>query len=314
MYSEGMGDMKNLYAMALDQTLASTPPIKGADPFEIVFVNLLPIPISVARKSEDGHMSPLPDDIPPKGRSKPLSDGAVGQRYVVTAAHTGALCNVFDVTKDRAEACRDGGPLELFARAELLRRPNDVEIYPEPNNEMIIPPDSPRMLVGVGTIGEPVVLREQFWRRGDDSYSLAPNEERTVSVTHTSGRDETSSDVETTSAAISASASGSWGVVSASVSAALSKSSTSMHQLTVRTEETRYESVVLKNEEKKPVMFLTWQLVDIVTIFEKATEQTPRAVIEQIQRPVLVAGPYDPKNLPDPPKLNHLEGSKTRRR
>jgi len=306
--------MNELYTMALDHTLASRPPAKRADPFKIVFNNELPAPVTVARVSEDGHLSPLPADVPPNGKSKPLEDGAAGQKYVVTAAQTGAFCTAFEIKEDHAEAAREGSTLDLFVRADLLIRPNDVAQYPEPDKVMIIPRDSPRILVGVGTIGERVVLREQFWRRGDDSYSLAPNEERTVSVTHTSGRDETSSDVETTSQAVSASASGSWGVVSASVSAALSKSSTSMHQLTVRTEETRYESVVLKNDGTKPVMFLTWQLVDIVTIFEKAGDQTPKAVIEQIQRPVLVAGPYFPKELPEPPELNHLAGGKSRRK
>jgi hypothetical protein len=308
-----MLDLK-LYQKALNHTLKSE--ITGKK-IKVRFNNGLPVSIILAEIDDYGNHLPYTSPIRPE-KDIVKNDIDVGKRYVAKVAATGAFCSAIEFI-DHLSNKEDRSETEIYINPSRLLKPNALGKYPEPNpngssqidandHRIIIPDDSPRTLVGVGKMKaydkekekfiDRFLTREQFWRRGNDSYVLAPYEKRTISITQVSGREETSSSVDTVSESISAGASGGWGAISASVSASLNSSSTSMQQLTVRTQETRYESMELTNKDHVPCMFLNWQLVDMITIFtEKYTNgewETPKieASIEQVMRPILVAGPY----------------------
>ncbi|MFE4619329.1 hypothetical protein ACFRJ7_24835 [Streptomyces sp. NPDC056747] len=184
-----------------------------------------------------------------------------------------------------------------------LLDPNGIGEIPFPTRDVVIPPDGARILVGAGRI--PVygarVIREQFWKRMPDSYSLAPGESRTVSYTITSGIEDSSSDSETVNDSVGASASVGWGPFSASVSASLSQSSSTTQQVTVSTQTSSSVSTTYDNVKGvAPVMLLFWQLTDVLTVFD-ANGKPLSSVISGKQPPV-VSGPFDVDELRKPPE------------
>jgi hypothetical protein len=111
------------------------------------------------------------------------------------------------------------------------------------------------------------VTREQFWSLDADSYMLLPGEKRTVSLTESSGMEHTTSSQESVAESLGVSASGGWGPISASVSSSLSSTSSTSDQLTIKSQETRYVSVELNNKTDKDMMYLRWNLMDVITIY-----------------------------------------------
>jgi hypothetical protein len=141
---------------------------------------------------------------------------------------------------------------------------NIPNTLPLPSGSIALPPDTPPVLVGAGvTVDGALITREQFWTRSAESYSLAPNEVRTTSITQTTGVTSSSSSLESVSETLSTSASIGWGPVSASISATLNASSTVQHQLTL-TDQTTTSSVVQLTSGDDPVLVIYWQLVDRV--------------------------------------------------
>lgn len=272
--------------------------------YNTVVTNYLPVAVELAYVPNPG--APFPNCsgrkvLAPGGGTYTLTnptgtDYPPGY-YEATVVATGALVDVFDASTATPSVTLD---------ATVLSAPNDIGPIPVPTariveppskapsgtSSMVVPPDSPRVLVGCGTAPNGnLVLREQYWARQNDSLCLAGNETRTVSYTVTSGMQQTSSDTTTLSASLSSSISGGWGPVSASLSASLSKSSTSFQQVTVSEQTTSYVANEIHNPHDEPIAFLRWQLVDVITVFDMATSQ-PIASLMQGANPTIVMGPY----------------------
>ncbi|MFE5710194.1 hypothetical protein ACFQ7J_05095 [Streptomyces sp. NPDC056501] len=203
--------------------------------------------------------------------------------WLIKTRHSGAFVSVIEATTADRFVSLSG--------SDLLD-PNDIGGIPEPSNSMIIPADGPAVLVGMGELPNGnIVTREQFWQRLPDSYSLAPGETRLVNFTISTGMQQSSSDTKTATESVSASASAGWGPFSASVSASLSKSSTSTHQVTVSTQQTSLVSTSYSNDGKAPVMFLNWQLADVITVFDKKGRSL--ASVVSGTTPTVVSGPFE---------------------
>ncbi len=152
--------------------------------------------------------------------------------------------------------------------ADLLY-PNNIGSVPKPNQSVLIPADSPRIVVGCGTLPTGyTVAREQYWQRLPDSYSLSGGASKTISYTVTSGMERTTSEESQLAASVTGSASAGWGPISATVSASLSASSTSFQQVTTSLETTSFVSQTYTNPNQSPEMFLYWQLTNVLTVFD----------------------------------------------
>lgn len=287
--------------------------------------NRLPIPIHIAFVPNADFPGIYPGDLSlenliENGIDVPASQTihnvklAVGWYYRITSVLTGGLIQVLyegsalwrtgsssvSVGPQNLNKPNDAGPIPLPSVDY-----NDAQIFPsnlrQQNSTVLLPTDSARVLVGVGKASNHnLIVREQYWERHPDSTCLAGGEKRTVSVTTSQGKQQTSSTSETVSASIDASASGGWGGVSASVSSSLSASSTTFQQITITDETTSYVSTELHNRHDEPVIFLRWQLTDVITIFHKEHHK-PLASIIQAEAPVVVAGPYWTKAPERPP-------------
>lgn len=182
-----------------------------------------------------------------------------------------------------------------------LCRPGEIGPLPKPNSDIIVPPDSARVLVGTGSLDNALVVRYQYWHSTGDSYSLPPGDQRTCSVTLTTGMQDTSSDQETVASSTNVSASAGWGPISASVSKSLSHSSTTMHSYTVTSQTTRYDTITLVNSSQESIMYIAWQLMDVIDVFAPSTPGVgPAASIVSRRPPLIYDGPYNPAALPAP--------------
>jgi Insecticidal Crystal Toxin, P42 len=223
---------------------------------------------------------------------------------ILLSGFSGAFVGVLDVSE-----LHNGDEIKI--QCDILRQPNKIGRPPEPTADMLIPGDSPRVMVGCGkTQTNPAhyMTREQYWKLQPESYCLAPHESKTVSQTVTSGMQDTTSQQETLAASLGVSASAGWGPISASVSASLSATSSSFQQITVSTETTAFEQVVLENESEKTQLYLRWQLIDTVNIFgaesllthseatlggAPARHSNLLGTIVTAVKPLIVMGPYD---------------------
>lgn len=237
--------------------------------------------------------------------------------YIVRSAFSGAFVTLLYNEKNFTTST-------VTIDATLLQVPNQIGSFPSATVYAPIPTDSPRVLVGVGTTPTTpagVIVREQFWQRSGDSYTLAPGTKRTVSTTLVSGMQSTSSQQDSVSKSIGLSSSFGWGPVSASLSANLSSSSTSFQQVSVSSESTQYESLELHNKSKHTQLFLRWQLTDVITVYQNLSAaaldaaftdpfpppangpggMTPVTTVALAQSPVLISKGYNPGRLPQPP-------------
>ena len=133
----------------------------------------------------------------------------VGDFFLFSLPTSGAFISVIELTS------ATGYHLDNT----MLIDPNDIGPIPQPNQTVMVPPNSPRVLVACGTLpptgpGETIsstsnyVTREQYWALQGDSYSIVPGETRTISFTVTSGKQETSSEQATVAASVGTSAGG----------------------------------------------------------------------------------------------------------
>ena len=280
--------MNKIYQEALNGTLKS---IKG-EPYkgngEVIFTNNTEIPLLNNIIWYDGlHIKGIV--LKPKEAAK-WSPCYLGNAFLFSSAQTGAFASAIVLT--------DINVVTYSIHCELLAEPNDIGVYPKPTSDSPIPTDSPRVLVSCGLLpnGNPIT-REQFWSREADSYMLAAGEKRVVSFTESSGMEQTTSDQTTVAASVGVSASAGWGPISASVSSSLSKTSTTFQQVTVKTQQTRYESVELENKTDASRLFLKWALTDVITVFDKSNSTTALSSIIMRERPILIGGPYNPGAL-----------------
>lgn len=285
--------MDERYQQALDGALKSpegTPPMS-----EVELKNGLVNGILAFWADSQGRQLPLRGEGLPglhPGEIVKVSGLRVGWQLVFRLVASGGLVCVLTMKEEQRS---------YTIGSSVLTRPNDIGMYPRPTKATVIPVNSPRVMVGNGVTlkGKLPLTREQFWRRGNDSYMLAPGEKRTISLATTSGMQQTSSEQKVIEASLGLSASAGYGPVSAGISASLSVSSQTFQQYVISSEVTHYESQELRNESKDPQMFITWQLTDLLTVFgDRPSGYIPIASIVMVERPVLVTGPYNPNNLP----------------
>ena len=286
--------MKPNYAEALAGTLVS--PSGTVPGWYWTLKNLLTFPISVSIVTNTRQLVPqiwvLAEaqyiELPPDNNPHPP-----GTFVVISSQATGAFVCV--ITMDPANSGAS------FISADLLSDQNDIGPIPQPSTDILIPPDSPSVVVAQGQLpNKNLITREQCWRRMPDSHTIAPGETRTVGSSISSGMTQTTSDQSTVSSSVSTSVSAGWGPVSASVSASLSQSSTSMHSLTVSEQSTSYESSVLTSTKPNPVMMLRWQICDTINILDgsgAAPTYAPIASIVSLLQPSYLQD-YDLTNLP----------------
>jgi hypothetical protein len=280
--------MNTTYQSALDGTLDST---QTGDPFAITIENQFEIPIIVTWLNLQGVREYVAEVDAKHSISVPTAYN--GYYYLITSAYTGGFMCVLSVD--------EGGGNYPVSCADVTDT-NDIGSIPQPTAAVLLPPDSPRVLVGCGKLsGGKAVIREQYWDRQPDSFCMASGETKTFSMTLVSGKQETSSTEATVSASLGLSVSGGWGPVSASISSSLSASASSFQQVTVTEQSTMYVSDTLKNSATYPVMYLRWQLVDVVTIFKKEG-RVPLASILSGENPIVTQGPFNLTALPAGPE------------
>ncbi|HKT82204.1 MAG TPA: hypothetical protein VJQ84_00030, partial [Solirubrobacterales bacterium] len=194
------------------------------------------------------------------------------------------------------------GSLSLTIGPADLSDPGDIGPVPAPTTDVLIPNDSPSILVGCGQAkeknGKPTYLtRSQFWKRSGDSITLAPGESVMTSYTSTTGIQETSSTTETVATSLNASASAGWGPVSASISAGLNTSSTSFQQYVSTQTDTRFESRTYAPDPNSTRMIFRWQLYDVVSVTAAAGNKV-LAQVTTAQLPDVVKVYSDKELLP----------------
>ncbi|MBX5213408.1 MULTISPECIES: hypothetical protein [unclassified Rhizobium] len=211
---------------------------------------------------------------------------------ILQAAQTGSyMCSIIMQT--------DGEIVP--ANYMLLTSPNDIGPVPQPTASMLVPPDSPRVLVGCSTLADgKTVLREQFWDRQGDSCTLAPGEKKTITTTVTTGRQETSTHESTLAASLGMNANVGFGPFSASVSSSLSMTSRSFQQVTVSEQNTAYFADELTNPyTDQACLVLRWQLTDVITIFQPDGPPCGSVIIGESPIITEIYGINDlPKTLP----------------
>ncbi|UWE12766.1 hypothetical protein [Actinacidiphila bryophytorum] len=304
-------DMNDFYQSALDGSLRST---EKGDEGTLVVINDTSVHLDLfwvdgqgdhaGYNTRTGFWEPgYPGTrLEPDGGQMMVSTWP-GHCWLARVSASGAFAAAFEMA-DRPRQ------LTTLSGADLLD-PNDIGEVPMPRPTMVIPPDGPRILVGTGRLPNGnTVSREQFWQRQPESYSIAPGQTKTVTYTATSGRQESSSDEKTVNESVSATAGVGWGPFSASVSAALSTSSTTSQQVTVTTQATSFVSNEYENKNSYPQMLLFWQLVDVVTVFD--AEGNPLSSLVTGTQPVVISGPWNVDEIKKPkeaaeslPLLNH---------
>lgn len=286
--------MDSIYQKALEGTLKSTK--TGNKKTKITFINTLPITVRPAFINDKGLLE-FGEDMPTKSKAD-YTDSYAGYAYLFVTADVGAFVHAYVQTDDSGKDITD------VIEAARLCKPNDIGQIPAPTKARPIPPDSQGVLVGVAEkLANKVyvsIARYQFWRLSQESISLAANETRTVSFEETNGLQETSSNESTVSAAIGFQSAVGWGPISASLSASLSKTSTTMQQVVVTKETVAYHEVKIENPTPDARMFLRWQLTDVITIFKNLE---PVASLVSGSIPSIVSKPYDPEKLPAAPAI-----------
>ena len=309
--------MKQICYELLDGTLEWS----GKTGADLEFTNSLPIPVRLSGLPNKTYPNPYISGhnhgkiVIEPGNSFTFTEDEHPGYYAVNTVATGGLINVFEFGSGQP------GPQFNLDHSQL-NVPNDIGPVPIPTSEVVsppppkepprtltnstivIPPDSPRVVVGCGTaVGDNgstnFVIREQFWDRQGDSVCLAGHESRTVSYTTMQGKQETSSHTDTIAKNVNASVNAGWGPVSASLSASLSTNSTSFQQVTVTEQTTTYVSHTIVNPHEEPVAYYRWQLMDVITVFDSDGKSLSSVIMAE--SPNIVMGPYWVSTQPHPP-------------
>ena len=273
--------MNPLYQQALAGTLASAP---TGGMRSIRFWNNLPVDAQLFYLAEDASRCAM--GVVPAGYA--VNFWVANGDYISwSCRHTGSFIGVCSISSSTTS---------VFFGPNAMVDPNDIGLPPQPTSEVIIPPDSPRVLVAAGLLkNRNRTIREQYWRRLPESYTIAPGETQTVSSTSTSNMQQTSSSTDTVSASLGTSASAGWGPMSVGISASLSASSTSFQEVSVSTEYTAYVSDTLTATASYTQMFLKWQMMDMVSVLSPNGEVLS-SIVNGLS-PTVLQGPYNVSDL-----------------
>lgn len=290
--------MNSLYAEALNGTLVSQP---TSNYFTVNFANNIGVEFDVFSVSTNGELDYL-FSVPGNNVSSYV-ETATGNCYVFMTSMTGAF-----IAAAQLPATPDHGQWTLTVDSQMLTDPNDIGPLPVPSADVLIPVNSPNVLISSGVLPTGnIVTREQYWRRLADSYSLAAGETKTVSYSVTSGLDKTSSTVDQVSQSVGVTASGGWGPISASVSASLSQNATTMQQVSVHEETSMFCSQTLDNSAgTNAIVILRWQLMDVYNIFSPVSSSNSSQLLASFtsgQSPAICANSYNPSDPAPAPQL-----------
>lgn len=270
--------MNNNDILALQGELAS--------PFgqpTISTVNLInPLPLSVNLSWFDADSNLIYFTTVPAGATLTYNNLISSQTWFMpTLAATGSFIGVFQTATGVSSYT-----------VSLDASPNDIGPLPEPTTDIIIPPDGPRVLIAIGTAANGnVVVREQYWERMSQSYSLAAGETRTYSTTTTEGSQSTTSEQATVAESLGLSATAGWGPISASVSSSISRSTTAFQSYTVSDRVSSYVSDTVTNPGTSASTFFVWQLTDVVTVFSAGGTALSGMIMGE--NPLITSGPWD---------------------
>jgi hypothetical protein len=163
----------------------------------------------------------------------------------------------------------NNGTLTVTLDKRLMKQPNAIGEPPVPTASAPVPRDSPKLVVGFGylPVAGNYVVHQQYWRKGSQSYCLAPGEKKTVMYSSRSGMTTRSASVEEISASMAASVSGGYGGITAGLSVALSGTDRVESQQTVSEENSIEIMDVIENRDlKNPMAIFSWELVDLYMI------------------------------------------------
>ncbi|MER5988778.1 hypothetical protein [Streptomyces sp. NPDC001787] len=271
--------MNSVYQDAINETLQSTN--TGHTLLDLTLSNQLTFPVAVYLISDSGWWIGGLDNIfseppgypglviPAWGRLDFATEFDLGWYVLFLNAYSGAFVTVMQVQS--ATYSPESGRNWLIANPSYLVDPSDIGPVPEPNASVVIPPDSPRVVVGSGPLNETgnTVVREQYWQRLPDSYSIAAGARRTISYSTTSGMESTTSEQTTLAASVTGSTTAGWGPVSATLTASLSDNSTNFQQTSTTVERTAFVSQTYDNTDNlaSRIVFY-WQLTNVLTVFD----------------------------------------------
>lgn len=260
-----------------------------ADMGSVTVANRLSTPIRMGVIGTDGELYPNLTTVVPS-YSPSYTVGPIPTNwYLAASGPDGSLAAVYPPSSSGAI---DVVPTDLSV-------PGDIGPVPTPTTSILVPNDSPSILVAVGgrLPSGNHISRSQFWKRAADSLSLAPGEKVTTSYTATSGMQSTSSDTETVATSLSTSASAGWGPISASISASLNTSSTKFQQYVTTETDTRYESRTYVGDKTNVTLIIRWQLMDVVTVLS-GSDWSALSQITTAQHPDIVQVYTSPPNPP----------------
>lgn len=211
-------------------------------------------------------------------------------RFIVTLPYTGAFVKPIQLDPSHT------GDYTFYIDHRFLNKPNRIGNPPASDKGMLIPTDSSKICVGIGSFKgkggqDGLVIREQYWKMTSESHVLDVGETRTVSIRTQYGVQDTSTDQNTMAASINASASGGWGPIQASISAALNQSSSTTHSITISSNTEKYESFQKENKTGQVMMYFLWQMMDVISIFPDRNQYSNcAAMINMATQPCVLTG------------------------
>jgi len=225
--------------------------------------------------------------------SPPPFDVFKGDKVVLRHSVTGSLIGVTSIQEILFPA--DKRRTGFIFEPSMLHDPNSIGMPPVPQGDVLLPPSSARIAVGFGSMevaaakakewGQRLyIVHEQYWRRGKDSYSLAPGQTKTVTAEQTSGVTLSTESEETLNLIVGASVSGSYGPFSASLSASLTYSAMHRSQETLSMEMSTVTESEVTNRQSYDVTVFSWELVDLYHLYN----EKKHIMIESTQSPPLL--------------------------
>lgn len=236
---------------------------------KIIVANSLAIPLKiVVRDSEQGKVeSSLTPAADTKDHSQYelsfLSDHDVELHvYVFSGAFVKMAIATKEETRITVSKTDFADPYELPDPSEY-----EKQRFKETGHLFWLPPRPLNYIVDLGPMttekGSFAIIRSQQWCPISDGLSVAPGESLTHFSSIESGRHESSSTRKHIEENVSASASGGWGVFSASVSASMSTSNDVEHTVSTEEKKVTSQTVVYENKNESSVLVIVkWQLIE----------------------------------------------------
>ncbi|MGR5287126.1 hypothetical protein ACP3V5_17550 [Vibrio maritimus] len=190
----------------------------------------------------------------------------------ITEPSTGAVIYEGIVSKitETKEACSTLNSEKcatINISSDMFGSDNAIPLPAPLSSTNVVPNPMAGRVIAIAPIGskpnngeQSYVIKTQQWTPLSSSYSLASGETKNLEYVHSTGISKASSSMETVTKSISASASYSGLVVSASISAALSKTNSTLNTSTFHEQTTHAVTEQMVNLDKDPKMYFHWGL------------------------------------------------------